>query len=138
MTASNVGLKMMKEEALLKKTPLTQHFIRTLHKTLMREDYIVYRTLPGRVQTIYVIHAGQYKTRPNSVITRYGDRFEYATMYATLQVVLQSSYYVLWLFYKKSENEIVRLTQDITEKERSVEDLQTRLVESQGFYNIQI
>lgn len=39
MTASNVGLKMMKEEALLKETPLTQHFIRTLHKTLLREDY---------------------------------------------------------------------------------------------------
>lgn len=29
--------------------------------------------------TSYVIHAGQYKTRPNSVITRYGDRFEYAS-----------------------------------------------------------
>ena len=79
MTASNVGLKMMKEEALLKETPLTQHFIRTLHKTLLREDYTVYHTLPGGVQTSYVIHAGQYKTRPNSVITRYGDRFEYAT-----------------------------------------------------------
>ena len=79
MTASNVGLKMMKEEALLKETPLTQHFIRTLHKTLLREDYTVYRTLPGGVQTSYVIHAGQYKTRPNSVITHYGDRFEYAT-----------------------------------------------------------
>ena len=79
MTASNVGLKMMKEEALLKETPLTQHFIQTLHKTLLREDYTVYRTLPGGVQTNYVIHAGQYKTRPNSVITRYGDRFEYAT-----------------------------------------------------------
>src|SRR5574344_1273117 len=79
MTASNVGLKMMKEEALLKETPLTQHFIRTLHKALLREDYTVYRTLPGGVQTSYVIHAGQYKTRPNSVITRYGDRFEYAT-----------------------------------------------------------
>ena len=79
MTASNVGLKMMKEEALLKETPLTQQFIRTLHKTLLREDYTVYRTLPGGVQTSYVIHAGQYKTRPNSVITRYGDRFEYAT-----------------------------------------------------------
>ena len=38
MTASNVGLKMMKEEAQLKETPLTQHFIRTLHKTLIRED----------------------------------------------------------------------------------------------------
>lgn len=79
MTASNVGLKMMKEEAVLKKTPLTQHFIRTLHKALLREDYTVYRTLPGGVQTSYVIHAGQYKTRPNSVITRYGDRFEYAS-----------------------------------------------------------
>ena len=79
MTASNVGLKMMKEEALLKETPLTQHFIRTLHKTLLCEDYTVYRTLPGGVQTSYVIHAGQYKTRLNSVITRYGDRFEYAT-----------------------------------------------------------
>ena len=26
-----------------------------------------------------MVHAGQYKTRPNSVITRYGDRFEYAS-----------------------------------------------------------
>ena len=31
------------------------------------------------MQTSYVIHAGQYKTPPNSVITRYGDRFEYAS-----------------------------------------------------------
>lgn len=75
MTAGNVGLKMMMEEAQLKDYPLTQNFIRTLHKTLLREDY----TLPGGVQTSYVIHAGQYKTRPNSVITRYGDRFEYAS-----------------------------------------------------------
>lgn len=64
MTASNVGLKMMTEEAGLKDTPLTQNFIRMLHKVLL---------------TSYVIHAGQYKTRPNSVITRYGDRFEYAS-----------------------------------------------------------
>lgn len=79
MTASNVGLKMMTEEASLKDLPLTQNFIRTLHKTLLREDYTVYRNLPGGVHTSYVIHAGQYKTRPNSVITRYGDRFEYAS-----------------------------------------------------------
>ena len=31
------------------------------------------------MQTSYVVHAGQYKTRPNSVITRYGDRFEYVS-----------------------------------------------------------
>ena len=104
MTASNVGLKMMTEEARVKEIPLTQNFIRTLHKTLLREDYTVYRNLPGGQQTSYVIdglstsvttrqcsnelgtvlavpsvHAGQYKTRPNSVITRYGDRFEYAS-----------------------------------------------------------
>ena len=79
MTASNVTLRMMTEEALVKTTPLTQNFIRTLHQTLLREDYTVYRNLPGGVQTSYTIHAGQYKTRPNSVITRYGDRFEYAS-----------------------------------------------------------
>ncbi|MBR1427337.1 MAG: Fic family protein [Paludibacteraceae bacterium] len=79
MTASNVGLRMMTEEAQVADMPLTQNFIRTLHKTLLREDYTVYRTLPGGMQTSYTIHAGQYKTRPNSVITRYGDRFEYAS-----------------------------------------------------------
>lgn len=41
MTASNVGLKMMTEEAAVKDVPLTQNFIRTLHKTLLREDYTV-------------------------------------------------------------------------------------------------
>lgn len=79
MKASEVSVKMMEEEATNKQVPLTQSFIRTLHKTLLREDYTEYRTLPNGTQTSYVIHAGQYKTRPNSVITRYGDRFEYAS-----------------------------------------------------------
>ena len=79
MAASNVSLRMMTEEANMKDIPLTQNFIRTLHKTLLREDYVVYRNLPGGQTTSYVIHAGQYKTRPNSVITRYGDHFEYAS-----------------------------------------------------------
>jgi Fic family protein len=79
MTASNVGLKMMVEEAHLKEVPLTQNFIRTLHKTILREDYTVYRNLPGGEVTSYTIHAGRYKTRPNSVVARYGDRFEYAS-----------------------------------------------------------
>lgn len=79
MKASNVGLKMMAIESVEKDKPLSQNFIRTLHHTLLREDYTVYRTLPGGVQTSYVVHAGQYKTRPNSVITRYGTRFDYAS-----------------------------------------------------------
>ena len=50
-----------------------------LHRTLLREDYEVHRTLPDGMQIGYTVHAGQYKTRPNSVITHYGDRFEYAS-----------------------------------------------------------
>jgi len=79
MKASEVSMKMMMEEATGTKQPLTQNFIRTLHHTLLREDYTEYHTLPNGVQTSFVVHAGQYKTRPNSVITRYGDRFEYAS-----------------------------------------------------------
>lgn len=79
MKASNVGLKMVKEAALDKEQPLTEYFIRTLHQTLLREDYTVYRLLPDGTNTSYVVHAGQYKTRPNSVITATGERFEYAS-----------------------------------------------------------
>lgn len=43
--------------------------IRQLNKTLLREDYTVYRQLPGGQQTSYDVHAGVYKTRPNSVRT---------------------------------------------------------------------
>lgn len=79
MKASLVGMKMMQTEAAGGTNPLTQNFIRQLHKTILREDYTVYRNLPGGIQTGYTIHAGRYKTCPNSVITRYGDRFEYAS-----------------------------------------------------------
>ena len=87
MTASNVGLRMMTEEAKVKETPLTQNFIRTLHRTLLREDYTVDRN-------------GQYKTRPNSVITRYGDRFEYASPEETPSLMADL---VDW--YNKAEQE---------------------------------
>lgn len=78
MKASNVGLNMMKEQA-LSEYPLTETFIRQLHKTLLREDYTVYRQLPGGQQTSYVVHAGVYKTRPNSVRTITGELYEYAS-----------------------------------------------------------
>ena len=78
MKASNVGLNMMKEQA-ASVYPLTETFIRQLHQTILREDYTVFRQLPGGQQTSYVVHAGVYKTRPNSVITRSGEHFEYAS-----------------------------------------------------------
>ena len=79
MKASQVGVEMVKEAVQDKSMSLTQNFIRQLHKVLLREDYTVYRELPEGGTTSYTVHAGQYKTRPNSVITRYGDRFEYAS-----------------------------------------------------------
>lgn len=79
MKAHNVGLKMIREESMNKEYPLTENFIRTLHKTLLREDYTVYRKLPNGTTTSYIVHAGCYKTRPNSVITVTGERFEYAS-----------------------------------------------------------
>ncbi len=78
MKASQASVKMLEEE-IGTHTALTQNFIRQLHKTLLREDYTVYRPLPDGNQTSYTIHAGCYKTRPNGVVTRYGDRFDYAS-----------------------------------------------------------
>lgn len=79
MKAHNVCLKMIQEEASDKSHPLTETFIRQLHHTLLREDYTMYRQLPDGTATSYTIHAGIYKTRPNSVITVTGERFEYAS-----------------------------------------------------------
>lgn len=79
MKAHNVCLKMIQEEAGDKDKPLTETFIRQLHHTLLREDYTMYHKLPDGTTTSYEIHAGIYKTRPNSVITQTGERFEYAS-----------------------------------------------------------
>ena len=79
MKAHNVGLKMMQEEAHSTERTLSEYFIKNLHKTLIREDYTVRKELPDGNITTYTVHAGQYKTRPNSVITATGERFEYAS-----------------------------------------------------------
>ena len=78
MKASNVGLNMMQEQA-TSEYPLTETFIRQLHKTIMREDYVEHRSTPDGKSWHYTVHAGIYKTRPNSVITPSGERFEYAS-----------------------------------------------------------
>lgn len=79
MKAHNVALKYMEAEAREKDKPLTERFIRDLHQTLLREDYQVPNRQPGQEGTTYTIHAGIYKTRPNSVRTVTGELFEYAS-----------------------------------------------------------
>lgn len=79
MKAHNVCLQMMLTQAHDKESVLSETFIRQLHKVMLREDYTVHRQLPGGKMTSYVVHAGCYKTRPNSVITPTGERFDYAS-----------------------------------------------------------
>jgi len=78
MKAHNLCLNLMIEEAKMA-DHLSESFIKRLHQVMLREDYTVYRELPGGRQTSYVVHAGTYKTRPNSVITPTGERFDYAS-----------------------------------------------------------
>ncbi len=78
MKAHALCLKLMTAEA-QRNHPLTESFVRALHQVMLREDYTVYRKLPGGETASYVVHAGRYKTRPNSVITRTGEKFEYAS-----------------------------------------------------------
>lgn len=78
MKAHNICLNMIRQEADTDE-PLTETFIRQVHQVMLREDYKVYRKLPGGKNTSYTVHAGRYKTRPNSVITPTGERFEYAS-----------------------------------------------------------
>lgn len=79
MKAHNVCLQMMLTQAHDKESVLSETFIRQLHKVMLREDYTVHRQLPGGKMTSYVVHAGCYKTRPNSVVTPTGERFDYAS-----------------------------------------------------------
>lgn len=78
MKAHQVALTMVQTVANEKEQrPLTEAFIRELHQVMLREDYVKHEIRNGR-QVSYTIHAGIYKTRPNSVITVAGERFEYA------------------------------------------------------------
>lgn len=79
MKAHNVGLKMMQEEVKSTERPLSEYFIKNLHKTLIREDYTVRKEQEDGSIVSYTVHAGQYKTRPNSVRTDTGELFEYAS-----------------------------------------------------------
>ncbi len=79
MKSHNVALEMVREESRRPSVPLNETFIRQLHHVLLREDYTVTRKAKNGKKTSYVIHAGRYKTRPNSVITATGELFRYAS-----------------------------------------------------------
>lgn len=86
MKAHNVGLEMMKREALDKERPLTEAFIRELNKIIQVENY---QKVRDDGQGTYEVHVGVYKTRPNSVMTAAGVEFHYASPEETPALMTQ-------------------------------------------------
>jgi Fic family protein len=78
MKAHNVGLEKIKNEAMDRERSLTESFIRELNKTILVENYWetsrTEESLPPRIE----MRVGEYKSRPNSVITSTGEEFKYA------------------------------------------------------------
>ncbi|OAV74962.1 p120 protein [Bacteroidales bacterium Barb7] len=79
MKAHDVGLKMMMREALDKERPLSEKFIRDLNSIILVEDYWKNARTPDGIPTRMEIKVGEYKSRPNSVITATGEIFLYAS-----------------------------------------------------------
>ena len=79
MKAHHAALEFVKQAVTeTDRRPLTEAFIRQVHKIMLKEDYVVYENRGGQ-QIQYTIHAGIYKTRPNSVQTQTGEIFDYAS-----------------------------------------------------------
>ena len=75
MKAHAAGLRWIKELAADKEHRITEHDIKQLNHIILAEDF--YKAAPNGNR--YKVHVGQYKTRPNSVITATGEEFAYAS-----------------------------------------------------------
>ncbi len=62
-----------------RKTPLTEKFIRELHKLILKNPYEVDAITPAGKPSKKKINIGQYKEIPNHVITSTGEKFYFAS-----------------------------------------------------------
>ncbi len=67
-------LDIVKEER-----PLSENFIRELHKLILKEPYKVDAITPDGEPTKKTVHIGEYKKTPNHVKTETGEIFRFAT-----------------------------------------------------------
>ncbi|MEM9832469.1 MAG: Fic family protein [Bacteroidota bacterium] len=67
------------EEVLREDRPLTEKFIRDLHKLILKEDYQVDAITPDGKPTKKWVRIGKYKEQPNHVKTVTGEIFRFAT-----------------------------------------------------------
>ncbi len=80
--------------------PLSENFIRELHKLLLKESYEVDAITPDGKPTKRKIAVGQYKTMPNHVKTKTGEIFYFATSEET-----PSKMFDLLQWYNEKTNE---------------------------------
>lgn len=66
-------------EVIKQDRPLTENFIRELHKLILKEPYEVDAITPGGQPTKKRVNVGIYKTAPNHVKTKTGEIFRFAT-----------------------------------------------------------
>lgn len=59
--------------------PLTENFIRELHKLILKEPYEIDAITPEGLPVKKRVEIGQYKTTPNHVLTKTGEIFRFAT-----------------------------------------------------------
>lgn len=83
MKAHNVGLEMIRQYAADTERTLTEGFIRELNRTILVENYWKEAITPDGQPTRMEVKVGEYKSRPNSVITVTGERFDYASVEET-------------------------------------------------------
>lgn len=78
MTGHDEAIKHI-EEVIKQERPLTENFIRELHKLILKEPYEVDAITPNGKPTKRSISIGKYKTIPNHVKTQTGEIFYFAT-----------------------------------------------------------
>ena len=67
------------EEVVKEDRPLTENFIRELHKLILKEPYESSTITPDGIPAKKIIQIGVYKTVPNHVLTPTGEIFRFAT-----------------------------------------------------------
>ncbi len=67
------------EEVVKEDRPLTENFIRELHKLILKESYESPTITPEGIPAKRIIQVGVYKSMPNHVLTPTGETFRFAT-----------------------------------------------------------
>lgn len=78
MTGHDEAIKWV-EDVVKENRPLTESFIRSLHKLILKEPYESPTVTPEGIPAKKIIKVGEYKSSPNHVLTPTGEIFRFAT-----------------------------------------------------------